>query len=111
SASRSACRARHRHGHCDEIARETERPARFGKPGAAPVRIRIGLRTSGRLLRIARRPANAVRAYHADLRERQMKLRESAADAIGATPLVALNNITAGLGGRILAKLDYLNPG
>jgi len=40
-----------------------------------------------------------------------MKLRESAADAIGATPLVALNNITAGLGGRILAKLDYLNPG
>jgi len=40
-----------------------------------------------------------------------MKLRESAADAIGATPLVALNNIAAGLGGRILAKLDYLNPG
>jgi len=40
-----------------------------------------------------------------------MKLRESAADAIGATPLVALNNIAARLGGRILAKLDYLNPG
>jgi cysteine synthase A len=40
-----------------------------------------------------------------------MTLRESAADAIGATPLVALNNIAAGLGGRILAKLDYLNPG
>ena len=40
-----------------------------------------------------------------------MKLLESVADAIGATPLVALNNITTGLSGRILAKLDYLNPG
>ena len=35
----------------------------------------------------------------------------SITEAIGATPLVALNNITAGLQGRILAKLDYLNPG
>jgi cysteine synthase A len=40
-----------------------------------------------------------------------MYVRQSAAEAIGATPLVALNNIAAGLGGRILAKLEYLNPG
>ncbi len=35
----------------------------------------------------------------------------SAADAIGNTPLVALDRITQGLDGRILAKLDMLNPG
>lgn len=32
-------------------------------------------------------------------------------DAIGATPLVELSRITRDLDGRILAKLDYLNPG
>src|ERR1700749_2028225 len=40
-----------------------------------------------------------------------MTVLGSVADAIGTTPLVALDNITAGLPGRILAKLDYLNPG
>lgn len=35
----------------------------------------------------------------------------SVIDAIGNTPLVALDRITDGLDGRILAKLDYLNPG
>ncbi len=35
----------------------------------------------------------------------------SALDAIGQTPLVELARITAGLNGRVLAKLDYLNPG
>jgi cysteine synthase A len=35
----------------------------------------------------------------------------SAADAIGRTPLVALDRITAGIDGRILAKLEMLNPG
>jgi len=35
----------------------------------------------------------------------------SAIDAIGDTPLVELSRLTAGAGGRILAKLDYLNPG
>jgi cysteine synthase A len=35
----------------------------------------------------------------------------SAADAIGWTPLVALDRITAGWEGRILAKLEMLNPG
>ncbi|KAI1092440.1 tryptophan synthase beta subunit-like PLP-dependent enzyme [Rostrohypoxylon terebratum] len=37
----------------------------------------------------------------------------SAADAIGCTPLVRLDRLTSSLGldGTILAKLDYLNPG
>ncbi len=35
----------------------------------------------------------------------------SAVEAIGDTPLVELSRITRGLEGRILAKLDYLNPG
>jgi cysteine synthase A len=32
-------------------------------------------------------------------------------EAIGGTPLVELSRLTEGLDGRILAKLDYLNPG
>ena len=35
----------------------------------------------------------------------------SVLDAIGETPLVELSRITRGLNGRILAKLEYLNPG
>ena len=35
----------------------------------------------------------------------------SAAEAIGETPLVDLGRITRGRSGRILAKLEYLNPG
>ena len=35
----------------------------------------------------------------------------SVLDAIGHTPLVELARLTRGLPGRILAKLDYLNPG
>lgn len=31
--------------------------------------------------------------------------------AIGSTPLVELSRLTKGLDGRLLAKLDYLNPG
>ena len=31
--------------------------------------------------------------------------------AIGATPLVELSRVTTGLDGRVLAKLEYLNPG
>ncbi len=38
-------------------------------------------------------------------------LLASAVDAIGETPLVELARLTRGLDGRILAKLDYLNPG
>ena len=35
----------------------------------------------------------------------------SAAAAIGHTPLVELSRITADIDGRILMKLEYLNPG
>lgn len=35
----------------------------------------------------------------------------SAVEAIGDTPLVELSRLTRGFGGRILAKLEYLNPG
>src|SRR5579872_3099316 len=35
----------------------------------------------------------------------------SVVEAIGATPLVELARIGAGTGGRLLAKLEYLNPG
>jgi cysteine synthase A len=38
-------------------------------------------------------------------------LLHSVLGAIGNTPLVELSRITRGLDGRILAKLEYLNPG
>ena len=41
----------------------------------------------------------------------QNKPLASAIEAIGNTPLVELSRLTQGLEGRILAKLDYLNPG
>ncbi len=41
----------------------------------------------------------------------QDKPLASAIEAIGDTPLVELSRLTKGLDGRILAKLDYLNPG
>jgi cysteine synthase A len=43
--------------------------------------------------------------------EEQGKPFASALEAIGDTPLVELSRITRGLDGRILAKLEYLNPG
>jgi cysteine synthase A len=42
---------------------------------------------------------------------RSRSLYPSAADAIGDTPLVELSRLTRGIEGRILAKLDCLNPG
>lgn len=42
---------------------------------------------------------------------RQNSLLDSVLGAIGNTPLVELSRITRGLDGRILAKLEYLNPG
>jgi len=39
------------------------------------------------------------------------KICKSAIETIGSTPLVELSRITRGLDGRILAKLEYLNPG
>ncbi len=35
----------------------------------------------------------------------------SVIEAIGSTPVVRLDHVTAGLSGTILAKLEYLNPG
>jgi len=42
---------------------------------------------------------------------RQDTYLDSVLGAIGNTPLVELSRITRGLEGRILAKLEYLNPG
>jgi cysteine synthase A len=42
---------------------------------------------------------------------RSSTLYPSVAEAIGGTPLVELSRLTRGVDGRILAKLDYLNPG
>lgn len=42
---------------------------------------------------------------------RRRELHPSIVEAIGETPTVELARITRGLDGRIVAKLDYLNPG
>src|SRR5512136_2431702 len=42
---------------------------------------------------------------------RHEQVLPSAIEAIGETPLVELSRLGRGLEGRILAKLDYLNPG
>jgi len=42
---------------------------------------------------------------------KQNKLLASTVEAIGETPLIELSRLTRGTDGRILAKLDYLNPG
>src|SRR5438093_10829507 len=39
------------------------------------------------------------------------RLDGSVLEAIGATPLVALDRLTQGLPGRIAAKLEYYTPG
>src|ERR1039458_5655480 len=40
-----------------------------------------------------------------------MPVMPSAVETIGKTPLIELSRLTRGLGGRLLAKLEYLNPG
>jgi cysteine synthase len=40
-----------------------------------------------------------------------MNISSSAIDVIGGTPLVDLSRVAHGLGGRLLGKLEYLNPG
>lgn len=40
-----------------------------------------------------------------------MDLSPSVLSAIGSTPLIELSRFTRGLGGRLLVKLEYLNPG
>jgi cysteine synthase A len=42
---------------------------------------------------------------------RESSLLPSAVEAIGSTPLVRLERFAAGHDGRLLAKLEYLNPG
>lgn len=42
---------------------------------------------------------------------RDFNLLPSVLDAIGDTPLVELSRLTHGVDGRIVAKLEYLNPG
>lgn len=42
---------------------------------------------------------------------RNSGLLASAVEAIGETPLVELSRMAKGTGGRLLAKLEYLNPG
>jgi cysteine synthase A len=42
---------------------------------------------------------------------REDALLPSAVEAIGSTPLVELGRLTSGLSGRIVAKLEFLNPG
>ena len=42
---------------------------------------------------------------------REETLLPSALEAIGSTPLVELARLTRNLDGRILAKLEFLNPG
>src|SRR5215207_10657186 len=42
---------------------------------------------------------------------RQDTCLDSVLGAIGNTPLVELSRLTCGLEGRVLAKLEYLNPG
>ncbi len=42
---------------------------------------------------------------------KQETIISSVIEAIGETPLVELSRITRGVDGRILAKMDYLNPG
>jgi cysteine synthase A len=43
--------------------------------------------------------------------ERAHRVLTSALEAIGDTPVVELSRLTHGMDGRILAKLEYLNPG
>lgn len=42
---------------------------------------------------------------------REQFLNPSTIEAIGSTPMVELSRMTKGLDGRIVAKLEYLNPG
>lgn len=39
-----------------------------------------------------------------------MKIAANVTDLIGNTPLVQLNRLTAGIDGRVLAKLEFFNP-
>ena len=47
----------------------------------------------------------------AELRPRVRRVAPSVVEAIGDTPVVELGRLTRDLRGRVVAKLDYLNPG
>jgi cysteine synthase A len=47
----------------------------------------------------------------AGARERNRGVASTAAELIGGTPLVELERLGDGLGGQVLAKLEFLNPG
>lgn len=53
---------------------------------------------------------NLIEAQEVEL-SRSSSILESVLGAIGDTPLVELSRITGKMSGRILAKLEYLNPG
>ena len=40
-----------------------------------------------------------------------MRYYDNVVELVGNTPLVRLRNVTAGISGKILAKVEYLNPG
>src|SRR5215208_6932976 len=40
-----------------------------------------------------------------------LRLAPEASAAVGETPVVALHRMAEGLGGEVVAKLEYLNPG
>ena len=40
-----------------------------------------------------------------------MNIAKNITDLIGNTPLVELNRLTEGLPGRVVAKLEFFNPG
>jgi len=63
-------------------------------PGAPPVRPDTHRREDGR-----------------DSRERHMNIAEDVTALVGNTPLVALRRVTDGAGGRVVAKLEFENPG
>lgn len=93
-------------GRCQGIcARPSEgsapvaRPTRRGKGGRSPPRALGGpARVNGRA------------SFRASVPDRKA-LPESILDLVGGTPLVPLRRVTQGLPYRVLAKLEYLNPG
>jgi cysteine synthase A len=52
-----------------------------------------------------------TKSSRAEIMSRESKLLPSTIEAIGQTPLVELSRLTRRNNGRVLAKLDYLNPG
>src|SRR5206468_10683429 len=110
--------------------RAADAPARPGRRGAAAGGdgTRRRLRSRGQLLRERRRgerdPPQLRQRGRGRHRARDRRAGRggpgggvsagtcaSVLDAIGATPLVALDRLACGLPGRVLAKLESLNPG